>query len=339
MRSSGNRGISRWSPSCRAASLPAVTTQRSDERAGDGAHAPDDEHGEYEHRNVERVLPRVRAADHLHPQRSGEGDDGDAQRPRRPPRPEAVDADRRRGDLVLAGRNGEPPAARLTEHRHDEQRGEGSHPQPGVRLDARDAGQAARATRQLLPVLDRLVDDEQHRQRDHRCGETAGAGDGDPDGGTDGDGDDDTDHRGADGTELDVAEAERQVRQRARFRRHGDRDDRRAVRGDLGEGEVPEREDARQPDERLQSHDEDEVDQQLLHEQFAGRPAGCRVGDRSDEQHGEERAARHEAAQRRHHTRSAVCTVNRPCGRTTKSTAISTKTTASVIRSHTPSGR
>ena len=313
--------------------------QCSDERAGDGAHAPDDEHGEYEHRNVERVLPRVRAADDLHPQRSGEGDDGDAQRPRRPPRPEAVDADCRRGDLVLAGCNGEPTASRLTEHRHDEQRGEGSHPQPGVRLDPRDTGQAARTARQLLPVLDRLIDDEQHRQRDHRRSETAGAGDGNSDGGTNGDRDDDADHGCADGTELDVAEAERQVRQRARFRRHGDRDDRRAVRRDLGEREMPEREDAGQPDERLQSDNEDEVDQQLLHEQLAGRPAGCGVDDRSDEQHGEQRTARHEAAQPCHHTRSAVRTVNSPCGRTTNSTAISTNTTASVIRSHTPSGR
>ena len=219
--------------------------QRSDERAGDGAHAPDDEHGEHQHGDVERVLPRVRAADHLYPQRSSQGDDGDAQRPRGPPRPEAVDADRRRGDLVLAGRDGEATDPRLAERRHDEQRGEGSHPQPRVRLDARHAGQAAGTTRHLLPVLHGLVDDEQDRQRDHRRGQSAGPGDRHADGRTDGDGDDDADERGADGTELDVAEAERQIGKRARLRRHGDGHDRRAIGGDLGEGQVSERQDPR----------------------------------------------------------------------------------------------
>ena len=142
------------------------------------------------------------------------------------------------------------------------------------------AGQAAGTTRHLLPVLHGLVDDEQDRQRDHRRSQSAGAGDRHADGRTDGDGDDDADERGADGTELDVAEAERQIGQCGRLRRHGDGHDRRAVGGDLGEGEVSERQDPRRPDERLQPQDEQEVDQQLLDQQLPSRTARRRVDDR-----------------------------------------------------------
>ena len=97
------------------------------------------------------------------------------------------------------------------------------------------------------------------------------------------------------------------------------------------------------PDERLQAEHEHQVDEQLLHEQVAGRPAGRRVdegaGDEGGEQHGARPRVPAHASGSAPHTRSALRTVNSPCGRTTNRAAMRTNTTASVSRSHTPSGR
>ena len=61
-----------------------------------------------------------------------DADDGDADDPGRPARPEQVDADRRRGDLVLPRGDGEAPGARLAEPVCDDQRAERGEPQPRV---------------------------------------------------------------------------------------------------------------------------------------------------------------------------------------------------------------
>ena len=66
---------------------------------------------------------------------------------------------------------------------------------------------------------------------------------------------------------------------------------RRAVGGDLGEGEVAERQDAGVADERLQAEHQQQVDEQLLHEQVAGRAAGRRVDEGADHE-GDEQHAR-----------------------------------------------
>ena len=148
-------------------------------------------------------------------------------------------------------------------------------------VEPRHARQPAGAAGQLLPVLHGLVDDEQDGERDHRRRQPAGPGDGDADERaerrrrrrrpTDGRGD---------RAELDVAEPERQVgqacspssprgwrRSPCRRRRSGRRPGGRTTGCPV------------EPDEHLQSEHEHEVDEQLLHEQVAGRPARRRVDD------------------------------------------------------------
>ena len=219
---SGSRSISWLSPNWRATSLPIVISAVPTKAPLTVRTPPTTSIASNRIADVERVLPRIGAADRLHAQRPGDGHEGDAHDPRRPARPEHVDADRRCGDLVVAGGDGESSAPRLAEEVGDEQGHEGGDPQPRVGGQAGDSRQSAGASSQLLPVLDDLIDGEQHGEGDHRRRQPAGAGDHHPDEGAGDEGGDDPGDGGAERPELDVTEPEREVGQGARL--GGDRD-------------------------------------------------------------------------------------------------------------------
>ena len=125
---------------------------RADERAGDGAHAADDEHGQHQHADVERVLLRVRAADRPAP----------AARRRAATTAmltvQAVQRGQNRsmpiaGAAISSSRvaTAKRPTPRLAEQRHDEQRADGGQPQP--RVGRRAAGRrTARRRRASAPA-------------------------------------------------------------------------------------------------------------------------------------------------------------------------------------------
>ena len=248
MNSCGSRGISCRSPTCRADLVAGGDEHRADERPGHRAHPTDDEHRQQRARR--RRACTAWGSCCRWPARAG-------RRPRpttatlsvhaHQPRPEAVDADRRGGDLVLpACAIGEAPETRLAEHETTTSAAAAAtHSHVSVPWRGH-AGQPAGATGQLLPVLDALVDDEQHGERDHRRRQPAGAGDGDAD-----------QRRRTPWRRR--CRRRRRDRSRARRRRArtggragrspwsptGIASERRGVRGELGEREVPERQDAR----------------------------------------------------------------------------------------------
>ncbi len=157
----------------------------------------------------------VRAADGLHPQRAGERRrSAMLSDPRRPPRPEAVDADRRGGDLVLPG----------GDRRSDRRASRGST------LTTISAAERRRATATCSSPW-RGTPDSPPAPRVSSCqflttwsttNSTASViivaaspparATATPTARAERDGDDDPDDRGAERAELDVADAERQVR-------------------------------------------------------------------------------------------------------------------------------
>ena len=134
MSSCGSRGISWWSPSWRATSLPAVTSTRADERAGDGAHAADDEHRQQQHADVERVLLRVRAADRpaRATRRRGRRWRCSTSTPSTAARSGRCRSPARRS-RPRGSRRRSRPTARLAEHVTTNSAAKRGHPQPGVR--------------------------------------------------------------------------------------------------------------------------------------------------------------------------------------------------------------
>ena len=233
------------------------------------------------------------------------------------PGAEHADAERRRGDLVLPGRDREATGACLAEPVGDEHRKRRGEPQPDGALQDRHAGEPAGTLRELLPVLHHLVDHEQHGQRDHRRRQTAGPGDGDADDRAECERHEHRDERRRQGAEVDVAQPERQVGELLRLGRDRDRADRHGVRRDLGEREVSEREDAGVAHEHLEAEHQHQVDEQLVDEQLSGRAAGRGVDDGRDEQGDRQDRRRGRRAPdpqppRVAHTRSAVVHLEQP---------------------------